>query len=134
MLRLCKISQRASREMAGYFLGYIFKGQPVGKQSLALVDKSLEYLQNVLSDIPEHKRFRPTAARTMVDFHHSTTTRPSTEEALLSMYVDEHDVTSAEFIGLYIKVDFHGPHTMYVYIYVYIRIHSYTYMYMYMVT
>ena len=27
----------------------------------------------------------------MIDFHHSTTSRPATEEAMLSMFVDEQD-------------------------------------------
>ena len=42
LLRLCKSTQRASREMSGYFLGYSFKGQPVGKKALQLVDKSFD--------------------------------------------------------------------------------------------
>ena len=44
----------------------------------------------------------------MVDFHHSTTSRPATEETALSMYVDEHDVMSAEFVRLYRSQDFYG--------------------------
>ena len=34
LLRLCKATHRASREMSGYYLGYTFKGQPVGKRIL----------------------------------------------------------------------------------------------------
>ena len=92
LLRLCKIIQRASREMAGYFMGYTFKGQPVGKKVYKLVDKSFDYLSQSLAELPEEKRFRRTAIRSMVDFHHSTTNRPATEEALLSMHAHEHGV------------------------------------------
>ena len=48
------------------------------------------------------------AIRQMVDFHHSSTARPSTEEALLSMYADDHDVRDAEFIRTYQSIDFPG--------------------------
>ena len=41
LLRMCKAMQRASREMSGYFIGYTFKGQPVGKKTLLLNEKSL---------------------------------------------------------------------------------------------
>ena len=44
----------------------------------------------------------------MVNFHHSTTSRPATEETLLSMYVDDQDVTNAEFLRLYVSKDFYG--------------------------
>ena len=44
----------------------------------------------------------------MVAFHHSTTSRPATEETLLSMYLSDDDVTSAEFIRLYFNLDFYG--------------------------
>ena len=108
LLRLCKVLYRASQEMSGYYLGYSFKGQPVGKKALKLVDKSFEYLVGSLGAVPEHARFRHTAIRTMVNFHHSTTSRPATEETLLSMFVDDHDVKNAEFLRLYVNVDFHG--------------------------
>ena len=85
--------------MSGYYMGYTFKGQPVGKRAIKLVDKSFEYLVRNLEDTPEEKRFRRTAIRSMVSFHHSTTSRPATE-TLLSMYVSDTDVTSAEFIRL----------------------------------
>ena len=106
--RLCKITHRASREMSGYYMGYTFKGQPVGKKAIKLVDKSFEYLVRSLDDLPEEKRFRRTAIRSMVAFHHSTTSRPATEETLLSMYLSDDDVTSAEFIRLYVNKDFYG--------------------------
>ena len=90
LLRLCKLLNRASREMSGYYLGYTFKGQPVGKKALQLVDKSFEYLVRSTNELQEHTRFRRTAIRTMVAFHHSTTSRPATEETLLSMYVERY--------------------------------------------
>ena len=106
--RLCKITHRAAREMSGYYMGYTFKGQPVGKKAIKLVDKSFEYLVRNLEDTPEEKRFRRTAIRSMVSFHHSTTSRPATEETLLSMYVSDTDPTSAEFIRLYTNTEFYG--------------------------
>ena len=36
LVRLCKAAQRAARQTAGYFFGYTFKGQPVGKKSIAI--------------------------------------------------------------------------------------------------
>ena len=108
LLRLCKVIHRATREMSGYYLGYTFKGQPVGKRALQLVDKSLDYLVRSLEAVPEQKRFRRTVIRSMVTFHHSTTSRPATEETLLSMYVDDDDVTNAEFVRLYVNSEFRG--------------------------
>ena len=103
-----KLLNRATREMSGYYFGYTFKGQPIGKKALALVDKSFEYLVRSTKDCPEEKRFRRTATRTMVAFNHSTTSRPATEEMMLSMYVDDDDVSNAEFLRLYVNQEFYG--------------------------
>ena len=92
LMRMCKVLHRATREASGYFLGYSFKGQPVGKNALTVASKSFDYLMGSLDKMPEERRFRQTAIRTMVNFHHSTTSRPATEEALLSMFVDDEDV------------------------------------------
>ena len=108
LLHLSKAISRASREMSGYYMGYTFKGQPVGKKALKLVDKSFEYLGRSLNAVESHKRFRHTAIRTMITYHHSTTSRPTTEEALLSMYVNDNDVTNAEFNRLYVNKEFDG--------------------------
>ena len=44
----------------------------------------------------------------MVDFHHSTTSRPATEETLLSLYASDADASNAEFIRLYQSIEFPG--------------------------
>ena len=75
LIRLCKAAQRAARQTAGYFFGYTFKGQPVGRRALQLISQSFDYLSRSLQMQPEHRRFQRTATRTMVDFHHSTTSR-----------------------------------------------------------
>ena len=107
-MRLCKVAQRAARETAGYFFGYTFKGQPVGKNALQLISQSFDYLSMSLEAQPQHRRFQRTATRTMVDFHHNTTSRPTTEEALLSLYASETDAASAEFIRRYRSIEFPG--------------------------
>ena len=89
-------------------MGYTFKGQPVGKKVFQAANKSLQYFGHHLEKQEEHKRYRKATVRTIGDFHHSTTTRPMTEEFLLSMYAEEHDVTAAEFIRTYQSVDFPG--------------------------
>merc|ERR1711963_918056 len=43
-VRVCEsvmweVSLRAPREMSGYYMGYTFKGQPVGKKAIKLVVK-----------------------------------------------------------------------------------------------
>ena len=43
-----QVTFRAMKEMSGYFTGYAFKGQPVGKKALALVDKSFDHLRRSL--------------------------------------------------------------------------------------
>ena len=48
------------------------------------------------------------ATQTMVDFHHSTTSRPTTEETLLSLYAHDSDATNAELIRLYRSIEFPG--------------------------
>ena len=108
LLRLCKAAQRAARQTAGYFFGYTFKGQPVGKKALQLISQSFDYLSMSLEAQPQHRRFQRTATRTMVDFHHSTTSRPTTEEASLSLYASESDAASAEFIRLHRSIEFPG--------------------------
>ena len=79
----------------------------MGKRVLKIVDKSFEYLERSLNELAIHKRFRHTAIRIMITYH-STTSRPTTEEPLLSMYVDDNDVRSPEFIRLYVSEDFYG--------------------------
>ena len=106
LIRLCKAAQRAARQTAGYFFGYTFKGQPVGRRALQLISQSFDYLSRSLQMQPEHRRFQRTATRTMVDFHHSTTSRPTTEETLLSLYALDSDATNAEFIRLYQSIEF----------------------------
>ena len=43
-------------------MGYTFKGQPVGKKAIKLVDKSFEYLVRSLDDLPEERQ-EPASAR-----------------------------------------------------------------------
>ena len=100
--------QRATRERTGYHTGYTFKGQPVGARALRVVDKSLQYLTEKLEHSPPGRRFAAIAKRTMIDFHHSTTTRPATEETMLAMLVESHDAKSAEFMRLYTSLNFYG--------------------------
>ena len=42
--RIRKLSQRAQREATGYFCGYNFKKQPVGRRFLKAAAESLSYL------------------------------------------------------------------------------------------
>ena len=92
--------------MSGYFTGYAFKGQPGGKHALQLVDKSFEFLRRTLQETSAENRFRKTAVRTMVTFQNSTSSRPSTEEALLSMCV--HDSDEQCWIRLYVNQELWG--------------------------
>ena len=46
----CKLAQRAQREGAGYYCGYTFKAQPVGRKLLNAAVSSLNYLEETLQD------------------------------------------------------------------------------------
>ena len=46
----CKIAQRAQRETTGYYCGYTFKVQPVGRKLLNAAVSSLNYLEETLQD------------------------------------------------------------------------------------
>ena len=87
-------------------MGYIVKGQPVGRKVFQAADKSLQFFGQHLGNQDIHKRFRKAAVRTMCDFHHNTTTRPMTEEFLLAMNIEEQDVTAAEFFRTFPECNF----------------------------
>ena len=50
MKRVSKLAQRVQRECTGYFCGYTFKGQPVGRKYLRLAAESSNYLEDILKD------------------------------------------------------------------------------------
>ena len=48
--RISKLAQRVQRECTGYFCGYTFKVQPVGKKFLRIAAQNNNYLTDVLKD------------------------------------------------------------------------------------
>jgi len=54
--KLAKIAQRVQRESTGYYCGYTFKGQAIGKKYLLQATKSLDYMTSTLEDKTQAQR------------------------------------------------------------------------------
>ena len=106
--RLCKIAQRAQREATGYYCGYTFKRQPVGKHELKASAQSLNYARAGLGDKKPGRQFHRVSNRMVVDLQHRCMLRTAPEEFNLAANFDPHDVMAAEFKRTFNKIEFYG--------------------------
>ena len=65
---LSKLAQRAQREATGYFCGYTFKRQPVGRRFLKAAADSLNYLSAGLENKSVGQKWHRITHRVLVDF------------------------------------------------------------------
>ena len=77
---VAKLSQRVQREATGYYCGYTFKGQPIGRKYLKAAASSLNFLTTGLEDKSDGQRWHRITNRLLVDMQHRCITRSAPEE------------------------------------------------------
>ena len=105
---ISKVMQRVQRQATGYYCGYTFKHQPVGKRFLRDAAESLNYLTTGMEDKSAGQRWHRITHRVLTEFQHRCMTRTAPEEWNLACNLHPHDVTNAEFIWTYRSVEFPG--------------------------
>ena len=105
---ICKLAQRAQREATGYYCGYTFKAQPVGKKMLKGAAESLSYVATGMRDKTPGQQWHRITHRALQDLQHKCMLRTAPEEWNLAANWHEQDVTNAEFIRTYRSVEFPG--------------------------
>jgi hypothetical protein len=103
-----RLQQRVQREATGYYCGYTFKGQVVGRKYILQASKSLDYMEDGLEDKSEGQRMHRMTNRLFTDMQHRCVARPAAEEWNLGAFAHEQDVTNAEFMRTFRSVDFPG--------------------------
>ena len=110
--KVAKVGQRAQREATGYYCGYTFKRQPIGRFALEATSQTLNFVEASLKDRTPGQQWNRVSNRVLQDLQHRCMVRPSTEEFNLATNVHEHDVTAAEFVRSFQSVDFNGRHLL----------------------
>ena len=105
---LSKAAQRAQRRCTGYYCGYTFKTQPVGKKHMKLATDSLDYLHDSLRTKTPAQQFFRCSHRMLVDHCHRCMKRTAAEEWNLAGNYHDQDPTIAEFFRTYRSRDFPG--------------------------
>ena len=105
---ICKLTQRACREATGYFCGYTFKAQPVGKRELKAAGECLNYMNAGLADKSVGAKWHRMTHRVLQDLQHRCMLRTAPEEVNLAINANEHDVKNAEFLRTFMSADFPG--------------------------
>ena len=72
---LGRLAQRVQREATGYYCGYTFKGQVVGKKYLLKASQSLDYLTPALENKTSAQRMHRTTNRMFADIMHRAAKR-----------------------------------------------------------
>ena len=108
LARICRVAQRAQRQMTGYFAGYTAKRQPVGSYELDIARKSFTYLRNkMIGERPPEQWARMTN-KILSDLEGRGTMRTAPEDFNLAINAHEHDAKNAEFTRTYRSIDFPG--------------------------
>ena len=103
-----RLAQRVQREATGYYCGYTFKGQTIGRRLVLLASKSLNFVEPDLAEKTQTQQWRRVVNRVFTDVFHRCTSRPAAEEYNLVAFASEQDVTNAEFIRTFSNRDFYG--------------------------
>ena len=103
-----KIAQRVQRESTGYYCGYTFKGQAIGRKYLLKASKSLDYLTDALENKTAAQRMHHITNKCFSDMFHRCCSRPTAEEWNLAAFWHPQDVTNAEFQRTWRSVAFPG--------------------------
>ena len=103
-----KVAQRAQRQCTGYYCGYTFKVQPVGRKFLRLASQTLNYLLHTMEKKTPGQQWHRATHRMLTDLQHRCMRRTAPEEWNLATNYNEQDVTAAEFIRTYQSIAFTG--------------------------
>ena len=103
-----KIAQRVQRESTGYYCGYTFKGQMIGKKYLLKAAQSLDYLADTLEHKSDAQRMHHVTNKCLSDMFHRCCARPAAEEFNLATFWHTQDPTNAEFQRTWRTVVFPG--------------------------
>lgn len=103
-----KIAQRVQRESTGYYCGYTFKGQAIGRKYLLKAAQSLDYLTDTLETKTPAQRMHHITNKCFSDMFHRCCSRPTAEEWNLATFWHPQDVTNAEFQRTWRSVAFPG--------------------------
>ncbi len=105
---MSKLAQTPQREATGYYCGYTFKRQPVGKRFSKAAGASYNYMTTGLTDKAAGQKWHRITLRVLTGFQHRSILRPAAEEWNLAANWHEHDPTNAEFLRTYRSHDFPG--------------------------
>ena len=75
-----KLAQRVQREATGYYCGYSFKGQVIGRKYLLQASKTLDYMTTGLEDKTQGQRLHRITNRVFIDTQHRCMSRTAAEE------------------------------------------------------
>jgi len=92
-----KLAQRVQREATGYYCGYTFKGQPVGRKYLRAAAESMNYLTTGMEDKTHGQQWHRITHRLYLEFQHRCMARTAPEESNLSAQWHDHDVRMPSF-------------------------------------
>ena len=106
--KISRLMQRVQRETTGYYCGYTFKSQVVGRKYLLQASKSLDYMEEGLEEKSEGQRMHRMTNRLLVDMQHRCISRPAAEEWNLAVFAHDQDVANAEMSRTYMTIDFPG--------------------------
>ena len=105
---IAKIAQRVQRECTGYYCGYTFKGQVVGRKYLLQASQSLDYVTEVMENKTPSQRMHHITNKCFSDMFHRCCSRPTAEEWNLATFWHPQDVTNAEFQRTWMSQAFPG--------------------------
>ena len=105
---VARLAQRVQREATGYYCGYTFKGQVVGRKFLLQASKSFDSMTDKLDSRSDAQRMHSVTNRCFSDMHHRCCARPTAEEWNLATFWDDQDVTNAEFQRTFMSCNFPG--------------------------
>ena len=90
MGKVAKIGQRAQREATGYYCGYPFKRQPIGRFAVEATSRALNFVEESLKDRRPGQQWNRASNRVLQDLQNRCMVRPSTEEVNLAAHAHEH--------------------------------------------
>ena len=108
MKAICKIAQRAQREATGYFCGYTFKRQSVGRFEMKATAQCLNYVAEKIKDRRPGQQMHRVTNRVVTDLNQCCTLRPAAEEFNLRANMDNQGVRNVEFIRTFRTASFPG--------------------------
>jgi len=106
--RLAVCTQRAMRQMVGYFSGYISKRQPAGRYEMKASTTNLQFLAEKLKNQKPLTQVATVTNRMFSDLESKGVLRSAPEEFNLAAHGAKQDQLDAEFVRTFESVEFVG--------------------------